>query len=132
MTPVPPTAEYLVLSRGQWDADKSPQEIQAAIDAFYVWHQGMVDAGRMKPGHRLGVERKTVSRHGVTDGPFAEAKEVIGGYWFITAGSLDEAAQLMTDSPCAACGLSYDIRPIDPERCDALAVTNETPERRAA
>ncbi len=119
--------EYLVISRGQWDADKSPQEIQAAIDDFYVWHERMVNEGKMKSGNRLGIERKTVSRHGVTDGPFTEAKEVIGGYWFIMAGSLDEAAQMMTHSPCAACGLTYDIRPIDTERCDALAVTNETP-----
>jgi len=31
-------SEYLVISRGQWDEDKSPQEIQEAIDAFYEWH----------------------------------------------------------------------------------------------
>jgi hypothetical protein len=127
MTKPSELSEYLVISRGQWDADKSPQEIQAAIDDFYVWHERMVNEGKMKPGQRLGIERKTVSRHGITDGPFTEAKEVIGGYWFIMASSLDEAAQMMTYSPCAACGLTYDIRPIDTERCDALAVTNETP-----
>ena len=31
--------DYLVLSRGQWDADKSNEEIQGAIDAFYVWYE---------------------------------------------------------------------------------------------
>ena len=39
--------EYLVLSRGQWDADKSPEQIQQAIDAFYAWHDQLVAQGRM-------------------------------------------------------------------------------------
>ena len=45
--------EYLLLSRGQWDADKSPEEVQAAIDAFYAWHAQLVAQGRFKPGQRL-------------------------------------------------------------------------------
>lgn len=43
---------------------------------------------------------------GVIDGPFAEAKEVIGGYWFVVAGSLQEAAAVAAENPCLACGLS--------------------------
>ena len=60
----------------------------------------------MKTGQRLVNEGKTVSRKKVvTDGPFGEAKEVIGGYWFIVAGSLDEAARIAAGNPCltAAC-----------------------------
>lgn len=62
--------------------------------------------------------------------PFGEAKEVIGGYWFIVAGSLDEAAQIAAGNPCLNCGLFYEIRPIDPERASASAVTTETPRER--
>jgi hypothetical protein len=61
------------------------------------------------------------------DGPFAEAKEVIGGYWFFLAGSLDEAAALAAENPCLACGLAFEIRPIESERASAFKVTNETP-----
>ena len=121
------TSEYLVISRGKWDEDKSPQEIQKAIDDFYVWHARLVDEGKMKPGQRLAPEARFVSRQGVTDGPFAEAKEVVGGYWFCLAGSLEEATALAAQNPCMACGLTYEIRPIELERASAYKVSNETP-----
>jgi hypothetical protein len=120
-------SEFLVISRGQWDPDLPKAEIQAAIDNFYVWHERMVIEGKMKAGQRLAREGKTVSKNAVKDGPFAEAKEVIGGYWLILAGSLDEAAQLAAENPCLACGLAYEIRPIEKARASAFAVTNETP-----
>jgi hypothetical protein len=125
---------FLVLSRGQWDADASPEKVQGAIDRFYVWLDRLVGEGKMRRGHRLTTEGRTVARRKpVTDGPFGETKEVIGGYWFILAGSLDEAAQIAAQNPCLECGLFYEIRPIDPERASAFTVTNETPsDRRGA
>lgn len=127
MPPNAPLHDYLVLSKGKWDADKSKEEIQAAIDAFYAWYDRMLAEGRFKQGRRLTREGKQVSRSGIIDGPFAEAKEVIGGYWFVVARSLEEAAALAARNPCMACGLSYEVRPIEPERCSAYALTNETP-----
>jgi hypothetical protein len=127
MSPTPPLHEYLVISRGQWDAELPPQTIQAAIDRFYDWYTRAVAAGRMKSGQRLAREGKRVARQGVTDGPFTEAKEIVGGYWFILAGSLDEAAAIAAENPCLACGLTYEIRPIELERASAFALTNETP-----
>jgi hypothetical protein len=121
--------EYLLLSRGHWDADKSPEEIQAAIDAFYAWHARLVAQGRFKPGQRLARAAKLVTRSGITDGPFTEAKEVVGGYWFVLAGSLEEAARIVADNPCLACGLAFEIRPIEAERASAYRETNETPRR---
>ena len=121
------TSEFLVISRGQWDRDKSPEEIQQAIDAFYGWHDRLVREGKMKSGQRLATEGKLVSRSGVTDGPFAESKEVIGGYWFFVADSLEEAAELAAQNPCLACGLTYEVRPLELERASAYKVTNETP-----
>ena len=120
-------AEYLVISRGQWDADLPKDEIQRAIDDFYAWHERLVSEGRMKAGQRLATAGKLVSKNATTDGPFTEAKEVIGGYWIILAGSLDEAAQLAAENPCLACGLFYEIRPIETVRASAFAVTSETP-----
>lgn len=119
--------DYLVISRGKWDADKSPAEIQGAIDAFYAWKDRLVAEGRMKPGQRLATGGRVVSRDGVLDGPFAEAKEVIGGYWFFVAASLDEAAALAAQNPCLACGLTLEVRPVDNEPASAYRVTNETP-----
>lgn len=128
--PVSPS-EYLVISRGQWNAQVPPEEIQKAIDEFYLWLGGMVAAGKMKTGQRLGATGRTVGRKNVvTDGPFGEAKEVIGGYWYILAASLDEAAEIAAGNPCLRCGLFYEIRPIDPEVATAFTVTTETPRER--
>lgn len=124
--------EFLLLSRGQWDSDKSPEEIQAAIDSFYAWHERLVAEGKFKPGQRLATAGKVVSRGGITEGPFAEAKEVIGGYWFVLASSLEEAAEIVLQNPCLACGLSFEIRPIEEIRASAYNVTNETPSAKAA
>jgi hypothetical protein len=116
-----PLAEYLVISRGQWDGTLSREEIQNAIDRFYTWLDQLVDEGKMKRGQRLMDEGKTVARKNViTDGPFGESKEVIGGYWFILARNLEEAAQIARSNPCLECGLFFEIRPIDPR--------NATPE----
>ena len=60
MSEQPPTAEYLVISRGQWDETLSRDEIQKAIDQFYIWYNRLINEGKMKPGQRLTYEGKTV------------------------------------------------------------------------
>ena len=125
------TSEYLVISRGQWEPHAAPADIQRAIDEFYVWLERLVQEGKMKPGQRLASTGKTVARNNtITDGPFGESKEVIGGYWFILANSLEEAAQIAAGNPCAAFGLFYEIRPIESIKASAYAVTTETPAQR--
>jgi hypothetical protein len=124
-------SEFLILSRGKWDTNKSPEQIQQAIDAFYVWIERLVQEGKAKRGQRLAIEGKFVSRLGVTDGPFTETKEVIGGYWFFLVRDLEEAAALAAQNPCMACGLSYEVRSIEHERASAYKHTNETSHGRA-
>jgi hypothetical protein len=119
--------EYLLFSRGQWDANKSKEEIQAAIDQFYLWYERLVAEGRFKPGNRLATPTQFVDHTGPIDGPFTETKEVIGGYWFIVASTLEEAANIVAQSPVLTCGLFYEIRPIDPERGSAYRNSAETP-----
>ena len=120
-------SEFLVISRGQWDPALSRDEIQGAIDRFYVWIEQMVVDGRMKRGQRLADRGKTVARNLVTDGPFGESKEVIGGYWFILARNLDEAARIASGNPCLQCGLFYEIRPVEAQRASAFNVQAESP-----
>lgn len=122
-----PMNDYLVLSRGQWDADASPQAVQAAIEAFYVWYERGLAEGRLKPGSRLQPGARIVARGLITDGPFAETKEWLGGYWFIVAESLDQAAAMAAENPCLAFGLTLEIRPLDASRADVTVPTNETP-----
>jgi len=116
MSEQPLPAEYLAISRGQWDKTLSRDRVQNAIDQFYTWLDRLVNEGKMKRGQRLTYEGKSVARQIViTDGPFGETKEVIGGYWFILAKDLDEAAQIAQGNPCLDCGLFLEIRPIDPQ-----------------
>jgi hypothetical protein len=116
MSERPPPAEYLVISRGQWDTTLSRDEIQNVINQFYTWLARLDDEGKIKRGHRLTYTGKTVKRHNVTkDGPFGESKEVVGGYWFILAHDLDEAAEIAKGNPCLDYGLFLEIRPIDPQ-----------------
>lgn len=122
-----PNKQYLVISRGQWDETASKQDVQVAIDQFYVWYERNLALGRMNPGSRLKNEGKVVSRSVITDGPFAEAKELVGGFWFIVAASLQEAAALAAENPCLAYGLSLEVRELDEVKAQATAVTNETP-----
>jgi hypothetical protein len=124
--PTPPS-DYLILSRGRWDRHAAPEHIQQAIDRFYAWYDRLVSEGRIGPGHRLAREGKVVSRQATTDGPFAEAKEVVGGYWFIRADSLEEASRIAAENPCLAYGLVCEVRPLDLTRASAFALTNETP-----
>lgn len=84
----------------------------------------------MTHGNRLATEGKNVSRdRGITDGPFGEAKEVVGGYWFIHATSLSQAAEYMSQNPCISLGLEFEVRPLEKIRASAFAITNETPAR---
>ena len=86
-------SDYLLISRGQWDESASPRDVQDAIDRFYAWYERGLADGVLKPGSRLEMRGKRVTRDGITDGPFAEAKELVGGYWFIVADSLEDAAR---------------------------------------
>jgi hypothetical protein len=71
----------------------------------------------MKRGQRLTAKGKTIAwKNVITDGPFGESKEVIGGYWFILGNNLDEAAQIAKGNSCLDCGLSFEVRPIDRQR----------------
>lgn len=77
-------SEYLVISRGQWDKDKSPEEIQQAIDSFYAWHDRLVSEGTMKGGQRLAREAKMARNKASLTGPLQKPRKslaVTGSSW---------------------------------------------------
>lgn len=125
-----PLHDYLIISRGHWDPAVPPAQIQDAIDRFYLWYERLLAEGTILPGSRLAREGKLVTAQRVIDGPFAEAKEVVGGYWFIRATSLDEAAAIVADNPCIACGLAMEVRPLEADRARADTLAAETPPER--
>ena len=74
------------------------------MNRFYAWFERLSDEGTMKSGRQLAPEGKLLSsKTGVTDGPFADSKEAIAGYWFIYADSFEKAVEIAKGSP----GLEY-------------------------
>jgi hypothetical protein len=71
-------------------------------------------------GHRLAPEGKVLSgRKAITDGPFAESKEAVAGYWIIQAESLEEAVEIAQGDPLLDYGHTVELRPILPDASQA-------------
>ena len=111
--------EYMLLFRGtHWDKGLSPEEIQKMVGQWYAWFERLTQEGKCKAGHPLEREGKIVSsRKGrtVADGPFAESKEAIGGYFLLQVDDLDEAVEIAKDCPVLEYGSTVEVRPIAEE-----------------
>ncbi len=119
---------YMLLFRGtHWDKDLSPEEIQKMVGQWYAWFERLTQQGKCKAGHPLEREGKIVSsRTGrtVSDGPFAESKEAIGGYFLLQVDSIDEAVEIAKQCPGLDYGIDVEVRPVA-EQCAARARANE-------
>jgi hypothetical protein len=121
--------EYLLLFRGtnSWYKDLSPEELQQTMGQIKTWFEGLTAKGLVKGGQPLASEGRTVSGKGgrtVSDGPFAESKETIGGYTIVLADSLDEAVKIAQGCPPLAYGNTVEVRPIS-EECPMTAHARE-------
>ena len=99
-------------------ADFSPEDIQKMIQDYTAWRAGLQDNDKLVGGEKLKDEggKHIISANGemrVTDGPFMEAKEVIGGYFAISAADYDEAVEICRDCPHLAYGGKIELREID-------------------
>jgi hypothetical protein len=107
-------AEYLYLYRGGRRGD-TPEESQAVMQKWMNWFKDLTASGNLKDGGQpLEAEGKIVSekRGTVTDGPFAEAKDLVGGYTLIQADSLQRAAELARGCPILERDGAVEVRPI--------------------
>jgi len=100
---------YMLLFRGN-DLRKglSPEELQKVTDNWMAWFKRLTEEGKAVAGNPLEREGKIVSGKDriVSDGPFAESKEAIGGYFLLDVPTLDEALAIAKECP----GLPYGIR----------------------
>src|SRR5262245_12846107 len=89
--------KYLLLHRSpaepQQQAAPSPAQMQEMFAAFNAWKEKFKDR-ILDMGDKLKPGGKIVSTTGVSDGPFVESKEIIGGYMIVTADSYEEAAEV--------------------------------------
>ncbi|HEY8957335.1 YciI family protein [Chitinophaga sp.] len=89
----------------------SPEQMQAAIRQWQDWIGGIAAQGKFLSTAQLGKEAKTLRAGNViTDGPYAEVKEIIGGYLIVKAASLDEAFALAEGCPILFMGGHVEVR----------------------
>jgi len=118
-TPSPsPTAPFLLLFRNagpETHQHLSPAERDQLMRQWNDWYDGLEAAGKVQHGRPLALNGRVVSGargEKVTDGPYAEATEVIGGYFFLSVADLDEATEIAKHCPGLPLGLTVEVRPV--------------------
>lgn len=109
-------SKYMFLFRGGSDMQNaSPADQQAGMMKWKVWMDGIAAQGKLVGGEPLHYgEGKVLSGRAkkMTDGPFAEAKEIVGGYLIVEAANLNEAAELGKDCPIFENDGSVEVRTV--------------------
>ena len=106
--------EFVFLYRGG-ETGRSPERVQQMMQKWMGWFKELADKGHVKDrGQPLERAGKLVNgkRKTVTDGPFAEAKDVVGGYTLILAKDLDQAAELSKGCPILEVDGQVEVRPV--------------------
>ena len=114
----PPSSAYLLVIRESSPESYEtmmPEQRRQSMREWNEWVDGLVARGRVQLGHPLAPEGRIVSGargQRIVDGPFAEAKEVIGGFFLLSAESIDDATALVQQCPSLQHGMTIEIRPI--------------------
>lgn len=92
----------------------SPEQMQQSMQSWLDWIKGGMEAGWItNPGDALKPESRIVhSDASIIDGPFAESKELVGGYSVVEAKDIDHAAKLTEGCPIFAVGGKVEVRPL--------------------
>src|SRR5258706_9108567 len=107
-----PTQKYLVFVRNTPGKQErpSPAQMQEMYAAFNAWKEKF-KANILDMGGKLSSGGKVVTAAGVTDGPFVEAKEIVGGFMIVAAESYDRALEVAREMPGSMMpGSSMEIR----------------------
>lgn len=105
--------EFMMIFRHTPDMDStpSPEEIQASIKQWQDWIGGIAAQGKFVSTNQLGFEGKTVKAGNViTDGPYTEIKELVGGYIIVKTDTLEEAVSLAHGCPVLQYGGNVEVR----------------------
>ena len=99
-------------------ADVSPEQMQKVIEKYMAWGDTLRKAGVMHASNKLTDEPGKVLRGSngklrVTDGPYSETKEVLGGYYIIEAATYEQAIERSRDCPHLEYGGTIEVRQVD-------------------
>lgn len=106
---------YMLIFRGtDWYKGLSPEEMQQISDKWMAWFKGLMASGQATAGNPLERDGKIVSGKNrvVSDGPFAESKETIGGYFLLKVNTMDEALAIAKDCPGLPFGIRVEVRAV--------------------
>lgn len=108
--------DFMMIFIGETYADMglSPEELQQRMGKWFAWGNKMAEAGILKGGEALHdpVRRISGPDRVVTDGPFAESKELVGGYYTVSAKDMDTVQEIAQDFPDYDLGGTVEIREI--------------------
>ena len=111
---------YMLLLHQNSDRPRpsSPDQIMAITKSYMSWADRMRAEGRLKGGEKLTFDPGKVMRPNngkvtVTDGPYAESKEIVGGYFAISAKDYDEACKVAETCPHLGYGGTIEVRQVD-------------------
>ena len=121
----------MLLFRGtNWGDELPPEQMEKLSNDWMAWFERWTKQGKVTSGHPLVREGKIVSGKkggAISDGPFAESKEAIGGYFYLRNTDLDEALKIARECPGLEFGAEVEVRPVA-EQClmmeRALAAKN--------
>ena len=107
-------SEFTYLFRGR-NTSQSPEEMQQHLGKWLTWMKELGAKGHIREqGHPLERTGKVVQGNAKTviDGPYAEAKDVVGGFMVIEAKDLTDAAEISKGCPILEVGGSVEVRPV--------------------
>ena len=101
-------------NQGMAYQQQSPEEMQAEMQKWNEWIGGIAAQGKMLGTEALMPLGKLMSKGGqvVTDGPYTEGKEIVGGYTLVSAANLEEATELAKGCPIFDTEGHVEVRPI--------------------
>ena len=105
---------------GVW-RNLSAEEVQQKVEKYQAWANKIRSAGRHVSSEKLGEEggkllTRQQGRLQIVDGPYSEAREVVGGYFVFRAANYEEAIELTRDCPFLDDG-RISLRQTDPTGC---------------
>ena len=108
--------EYMMLFRNEKsEGGPAPlaEQMQTVMKQWQTWIKGIAANGKYSGTNRLLSEGKSLKPgNAITDGPYAEGKEIVGGYLIVKADSLDEAVEMAKSCPNLIYGGNVEIRSV--------------------
>ncbi|MGC4022607.1 MAG: YciI family protein [Cyclobacteriaceae bacterium] len=106
--------KFMFIFIGGMDPSQSPEAMQTSMQEWFAWIDKLKKEGRYEGGEPLDPVGKVVSgpKKIITDGPFAEGKEIVGGFFVVKAKNLDEAVTIAKDCPDLKHNSRVEVRPV--------------------